>query len=62
MENIDRGITYVPLDLSTAKLYVFVDGLFTNNKDLSSQLGYKVILANKVDREDSFEIHGNLID
>ena len=36
MENIDRGITYVPLDLSTAKLYVFVDGSFANNKDLSS--------------------------
>jgi hypothetical protein len=62
MENIDRGITYVPLDLSTAKLYVFVDGSFINNKDLSSQLGYEVILANEVDREDSFEIHGNLID
>jgi hypothetical protein len=25
-------------------------------------LGYKVILVNKVDREDSFEIYGNLID
>jgi hypothetical protein len=24
-------------------------------------LGYKVILVNEVDREDSFEIHGNLI-
>jgi hypothetical protein len=25
-------------------------------------LGYKVILVNEVDREDSFEIHSNLID
>jgi hypothetical protein len=25
-------------------------------------LGYEVILVNEVDREDSFEIHGNLID
>jgi hypothetical protein len=25
-------------------------------------LGYKVILVNKVDKEDSFEIYGNLID
>jgi hypothetical protein len=62
MENIDRGITYVPLDLSTAKLYIFVNRSFTNNKDLSSQLGYKVILVNEVDREDSFKIYGNLID
>ena len=62
MENIDRGITYIPLDLSTVKLYVFVDGSFVNNKDLSSQLGYEVILVNEVDREDSFEIYSNLID
>jgi hypothetical protein len=61
-ENIDRGITYIPLDLSTAKLYVFVDGSFANNKDFSSQLGYEVILANEVDGEDSFEIYGNMID
>ena len=61
-ENIDRGITYIPLDLSTAKLYVFVDGSFANNKDFSSQLGYEVILANEVDGEDSFEIYSNMID
>ena len=35
-ENIDRGITYIPLDLSIAKLYVFVDRSFVNNKDFSS--------------------------
>jgi hypothetical protein len=62
MANIDRGITYVPIDLSTSRLYVFVDGSFANNKDFSSQLGYEIILANEIDREDSFEIYGNLID
>jgi hypothetical protein len=36
MENINRGIIYIPLDLLIAKLYVFVNRLFINNKDLSS--------------------------
>jgi hypothetical protein len=29
------------------KLYVFVDALFANNKDLSLQIGYVIILSNK---------------
>jgi hypothetical protein len=36
MEHLSRGLTYVPLKLATAKLFVFVDGSFANNKDLSS--------------------------
>jgi hypothetical protein len=36
IKNMNRGLTYVKLDLSSAKLYVFVDGSFANNKDLSS--------------------------
>ena len=35
MENIDQGLIYIPLDLSTAKLYIFVDRSFANNKDFS---------------------------
>ena len=37
----------VVLNLATAKVFVFVDGLFANNKDLSSQIGYELILTNK---------------
>jgi hypothetical protein len=36
IKNIDRGITYVPIDLSIAKLYIFVNRSFANNKDFSS--------------------------
>jgi hypothetical protein len=36
IKNINQGLTYVKLDLLSAKLYVFVDGSFANNKDLSS--------------------------
>lgn len=47
MKNLDSGIKYVAIDLSTAKLFVFVAGSFANNKDFSSQIGYEIILANK---------------
>jgi hypothetical protein len=49
------------LDLSTAKLFVFVDGSFANNKDFSSQIGYEIILANESMENDEFKITGNLI-
>jgi hypothetical protein len=61
MEHIDRGLTYIALDLATAKLYVFVDGSFANNKDLSSQIGYELILANETTQDEQFKITSNLI-
>jgi hypothetical protein len=61
MEYLGRGITYILLELAIAKLFVFVDGSFANNKDLSSQIGYIIILANKITRLDEFIIRGNLI-
>ena len=63
MENRDRGPHYIPIDIATAKLYVFVDGSFANNKDLSSQIGFVIMLSNEVitNPAPSFNIQGNLI-
>jgi hypothetical protein len=62
MRNPSRGLTYVPLDLARAKLYIFTDGSFANNKDLSSQLGFIIVLATETGRtENDFEIQGNII-
>jgi hypothetical protein len=63
MKNMTRGLNYIPLELSTAKLFVFVDGSFANNKDLSSQIGYEIILANEStsNEESAFTITGNMI-
>ena len=35
LDNLKQGIKYVNLDLNYIKLFVFIDKLFTNNKDLS---------------------------
>jgi hypothetical protein len=62
MENLDRGLRYVPVDLINAKLMVFVDGSFANNKDLSSQLGFILMLVNEhTDVDNTFSIRGNVI-
>lgn len=62
MENLDRGLRYVPVDLMDAKLMVFVDGSLANNKDLSSQLCFVLMLVNESTTADNtFTIHGNLI-
>jgi hypothetical protein len=62
MENLDRGLHYVLVKLKDAKLMVFVDGSFANNKDLSSQLGFVLMLVNEsYDANNTFTICGNVI-
>jgi len=38
---------FIGIDLATIKAFVFVDALFANNKDFSSQIGYMLVLANE---------------
>ncbi|KAK1989628.1 hypothetical protein LX36DRAFT_665047 [Colletotrichum falcatum] len=47
IKNLKRGLRFLPLNLKTIKLFVFVDRSFANNADLTSQLSFIVILANK---------------
>ena len=40
-------MNYIPLNLSAAKLFIFINRLFINNKDFSFKIGYKIIIINK---------------
>ena len=51
----------MPINLPTAKLFVFINKLFVNNKDVNSQLRYKIIIINKFTRENNFIIYSNFI-
>ena len=51
----------MPINLPTVKLFIFINKLFINNKDFSSQLGYKIIIINKFTRENDFIIYSNFI-
>jgi hypothetical protein len=62
-KSLDRGLKSIVLtDLGSARLYVFVDGSFANNSDLSSQLGFIILLANEnIDEDHKFTVRGNII-
>ncbi|KAF1974171.1 hypothetical protein BU23DRAFT_579896 [Bimuria novae-zelandiae CBS 107.79] len=61
-KNLNRRLRYIPITLIDAKLMVFVDGSFANNKDLSSQLGFILMLINEsIDSNNTFIICGNII-
>jgi hypothetical protein len=61
INHLNRSLRYVNIDLRFAKLIIFADGLFANNRDLSSQLGFLVILANEERTHNSFELIRNII-
>ncbi|KAL2277541.1 hypothetical protein FJTKL_15374 [Diaporthe vaccinii] len=62
-DNLERGLRYVPIDLETAKLMVFVDGSFANNQDLSSQIGFVITLVNEKQSQNAsqWDICGNIV-
>jgi hypothetical protein len=62
IQNAQRGLKFIPLNLSRTKLFIFTDGSFANNKDLSSQLGFVIVLAEEYCTSTSeFQICGNII-
>ena len=55
---------YIPLNVDDINCYVFVDASFANNKDLSSQLGFIVVLGTEEDNDNdiaSFTLTGNIV-
>ncbi len=42
-----RGLTFVPLDLSSLSLLVFMDASFANNRDLLLQIGFVIVLTDR---------------
>jgi hypothetical protein len=61
IKHLNRGLTYILLNVLTAKLFVFVDRSFANNKDYNFQIKYEIIFANEIIKNDEFTINGNLI-
>jgi hypothetical protein len=51
----------MPINFLTAKFFIFINRSFINNKDFSSQLGYKIIITNESTEENNFIIYSNLI-
>jgi hypothetical protein len=45
-----RELKFVLFDTDSLKLIIFTDTLFTNNKDLSLQIGYIIVLIDSTDK------------
>jgi hypothetical protein len=54
IQNATKGLRFVKLDKASLHLLYFIDASFIYNKDLSSQIGYVIILANNVNRVNIF--------
>ena len=58
----DDGLSYIPVDIKKdLALYIFIDGSFANNKDLTSQISFVFVLGNETSVEGKFIIRGNII-
>jgi hypothetical protein len=47
LDNPDRGLRFVPLDLASLRVAVFTDSSFANNSDMTSQIGYVAVIVDK---------------
>ncbi len=61
MDNLKRDLWYVLVNLQLAKVYIFVDESFANNKDLSSQIEFVLIIGTKSKGITEFTLIGNII-
>ena len=61
MDNLDQRLRFIGVDLSSAKLFVFVDGSFAINADYSSQIGYVAVLGNEEHSDGKFDLMGNVL-
>jgi hypothetical protein len=50
LDNYSRGLSFIKLDVNSLRLIVFTDSSFANNNDLSSQIGFVIVLADKDNR------------
>ena len=61
MDNLERGFQYVLINLQLTKVYIFVNGSFANNKNLSSQIRFVLIIDIKLKGITKFILIKNII-
>jgi len=59
IKNTNRGLKFIKLDINILQLLVFMDTSFANNKDLSLQIGYVLVLVDASNKANI--IHWSLI-
>ncbi|PVH70663.1 hypothetical protein DL98DRAFT_553943 [Cadophora sp. DSE1049] len=60
-KNLERGLRYILIDFNLAKIYVFVNKSFANNKNLSLQIGFVLVIGSKTEGSTGFTFSNNII-
>lgn len=62
-DNQARGLYFPKINRDNLKLIIFVDASFANNDDMTSQIGYVILLANQVENGDmnNLKFRGSII-
>jgi hypothetical protein len=61
MKHLNQRLSYVHVNLNAAKIFIFADGSFAKNKNLSSQLGFLMVFAHENHLESSFALINNIM-
>ena len=61
MDNFDRELRFIYVDLLFVRLFVFVNSLFAINANYSSQIKYVAILGNEEHSDKEFDLMGNVL-
>jgi hypothetical protein len=61
MKRLNQGLNYVYVNLNAAKIFIFADGSFANNKNLNLQLGFLMVLAHENHLKNFFALIGNIM-
>ncbi|PVH68997.1 hypothetical protein DL98DRAFT_439984, partial [Cadophora sp. DSE1049] len=52
---------YIFINLNSAKIYVFINKSFANNKNLSLQIGFVLAIGSETEKSTSFTFSNNII-
>jgi len=61
MDNLGKGLWYIFVNLQLAKVYVFINRFFANNKDLSFQIEFMLVIGIELKGVAEFTLTENII-
>ena len=61
MNNLKRNLRYIFVNLQLIKVYIFINKSFANNKNLSSQIGFVLVIDTELKEIAKFILIKNII-
>ncbi|PVH68173.1 hypothetical protein DL98DRAFT_441815, partial [Cadophora sp. DSE1049] len=61
IKNLEKGLQYILINFNLAKIYVFINKSFANNKNLNSQIKFVLAIGSETEKSTSFTLFSNII-